>query len=1095
MAENISKVRVFRHYDLIVFGVFISILIFASAVGIYRFNVELTQHRDTQYNALSEKISSINSVFEISERSLLALKKFAQSYLTNPEESTLASPKLLQDGERFYLESKTPDIFRARTPLRSNLTGIGKVASLAPSTWHELNMANALTPAYITASENNPSATWFYYLSESKFISIFPWISRYAWQFTENMLYKDYYKKVAASPEKTIWSLPFADDAGKGIKASVGTAVKVNGVVKGILVIDLDLASIKQQLPELVGNEQGFVLFNDQGDVLFHKEAEHADLELNHSWKEVAPSALASMPQHELLQLGKQSVLGEWYLQKFDLPANGWSIVKYQKYDQFSAAVADQFIVLFSLFFIGLIVFLALAFIATRRFFVKPANDLVAHIEHCSRGDLGKIRPHNDWRPWFEIVENIFVVNRKLLQQLTDQNKELDKRVADKTQALQEKSRQHQRDYLLLRSVINAIPEMIIFSDQQGNIVGCNKAFETFIDHQETQLLEKPVDKLLPQPLQQCLSEFFLLPMQQAIAGFSQTVAVDDRSFFVFCTRFSNESGQSLGSITVLHDVTHQYEAQAALTKAKEQAELANQAKSQFLANMSHEIRTPINAISGMMALLENTPLSSIQHHYIDNAQSASGALLHLIDELLDVSRIEAGKLVVCEEPMVLDDIVENALQLNVLAAEKSNLSFTVSITPEVPSNIQSDPLRLTQVLSNLFSNAIKFTHVGGIQLDISLAEQIGDSATIKFDIRDTGIGIALDKQARLFDAFIQADDSMTREYGGSGLGLSICKEIVAQLGGKFELTSEVGRGSCFSFTINTRVLAGAGSTPAINLYSMIELDSACQQVVTENNGQYHLIDSLEMLEQTAPVEQTIVLAIEQAELTQHLQRVLDWAASLEQTKLLLAVCHAYSDKVATQLLSHLEASNISYQLLTKPMYRQKMLKLQRVLTNHFVSIDEQTSVEKASASAPEAPLKGKLAGLNVLLVEDNIVNQMVAEELLLAMGANVVIAEHGQAALDKVQETTFDVVLMDIQMPVMDGLTAARKIRTLDVGKDIPMIAMTAHAREEDKAQSMSAGLDLHIAKPVTAELLCDSVITVVEKFKNQTQATNSSI
>ena len=582
MSDKPSQVKVFRHYDIVVFAVFSVILILAATIGYYQYHVELESTKREQYSALAEKMSGIDLVLHNSQQSLRGMRDFAQYYLQNPDEQYHPLPQLVQSSGQYHLKAQSRDIFNQSAKQQNNITGAGQISQFSEDHQEELAMAYALAPAFVTASNNNPDATWFYYLSASRFISIYPWIRHDVWQYTDQMLEKPFYKQILhddGSTEEFIWSLPFSDSAGTGIIASVSTRVFQGAELKGVLVIDLDLDSIKQMLPDLKSDQQGFVLINEKGDVLVHKEYQEKALQLATTWQDIAPAQFLDMSFSQLQNIEQSLKKDEWYIQKFKLAANDWSIIKYERYSNLSSAIINRIAFVLSLFSLGLITFLTLVFVITRRSFVNPAKDFISHIEYCAQGDLGKVSPPKDWRPWFEIVENIFSENRRLLQQLTEQNTELDNRVAEKTKALQDKSKQHQRDYLLLRSVINAIPEMIIFNDKDGHLIGCNKAFEDFIAIEEQRLFGTSVSALLPLPIRQCLQTFYSRENDLQGRGFSKTVETTKETYNVFCTGFYNEKGESLGSITVLHNVTEQFAAQNALKMAKDQAEHANKAK------------------------------------------------------------------------------------------------------------------------------------------------------------------------------------------------------------------------------------------------------------------------------------------------------------------------------------------------------------------------------------------------------------------------------------------------------------------------------------------------------------------------------------
>jgi len=545
---------------------------------------------------------------------------------------------------------------------------------------------------------------------------------------------------------------------------------------------------------------------------------------------------------------------------------------------------------------------------------------------------------------------------------------------------------------------------------------------------------------------------------------------------------------------------------------AKNQAEYANQVKIQFLANMSHEIRTPINAMQGMMDILNRTLLDARQQYYLANAQTAGFSLLHLVDELLDLSKIEAGKMVIVKEAVNLPDIIDKALKLNAANVYAKKLTMRVDLSAKVPSFIISDEMRLVQVLSNLFNNAIKFTEHGEVALFIDVIDLNATNALVSFKVKDTGIGIASDKQGHLFEAFTQADISMTRKYGGSGLGLSICQQIVKLLGGEITLKSSPDNGSEFSFILpfslpskevkqrlnfDQQAIDRLGSINFCVIKqtlspSYIETIKGLSWDCSQFDDLSALSNTLSNTEQPA---KTIVLLIDEEVFSQQKLAAelsgLDWSKHID----LVGLCQPIMRELNTDNCQQLDKLNVPYILLDTPLYRYALEQITRVLINGSpkdkIQPNESVELIKALPKLPSTGLtfsvtqeenQGDLSGISVLLVEDNLVNQLVAKELLLSLEAKVTIADNGQRALELLDEKAFDVVLMDIQMPIMDGLTATMAIRKQIKYQHLPIIAMTAHAREEDKQRSLAAGMNLHIAKPVTAKLLQASVLQAVQ-------------
>ncbi|WP_338027140.1 histidine kinase dimerization/phospho-acceptor domain-containing protein [Colwellia maritima] len=583
------------------------------------------------------------------------------------------------------------------------------------------------------------------------------------------MLTNIHAKKIQAlglENNKVVWSSPYIDTAGTGINFSLGMGVYRNKDMLGAVIIDVSLARLQQSLPELTSADQRLVLLNQSNDILIFKQKGEAPLSYRTSWQKLLPEALHQLNPDKLTQLPDSSQIGDWLVEKHTLPINGWTLLKYQPYSTFISPLRSHFIYMFTILLIGLLAFLMLVNAMTKRSFIKPTHDFISHIEYCAQGDPGKVKATADWLHWFILVEDIFTQNRSLLLQLKEQNEVLDSRVLEKTRALLESSIKHQRDYVLLRSVMNAIPELIIFNDPDGNLMGCNHAFELLSGRSESQMLGFQAKAFIPNELAaeiEHLNEHFTAEYpQQAL------LRTHDKSYQGYHNQFTNEQGEVLGTITILQDVTVQQATQSALKLAKNQAENANQVKTQFLANMSHEIRTPINAIQGMMSLLTRTLIDSRQQHYLENAQTAAFTLLHLIDELLDLSKIEAGKMHIVKGVIDLP-VIDKAIKLNSTNLHLKKLTMRVEWAANVPRFLMSDEMRLVQVLSNLLNNSIKFTEQGEIALYIDIIALSQKDATIQFKMKDTGIGIAKENQTHLFDAFSQADVSMTRKYGGSG--------------------------------------------------------------------------------------------------------------------------------------------------------------------------------------------------------------------------------------------------------------------------------------------------------------------------------------
>ncbi len=1135
MSYQDIKDKVFKRYNYAVALVFIVITLLVLAISFVHYQSELEYVQVKSFNALKKQANALNTILEQSVQAITAMQEFANNSLAYPEELAAKLPKLSQDKRLFYLDNPRRDVTLLDEVLSNNITGLGDINDFSQDKTNEIIMANALTPAFMSAKLTLPVTTWFYYLSLHQFINIYPWIHRQTWQYRDTLLEMKYIQTIinsTTSEASHFWSLPYLDTAGTGLNLSLGTRVFQQGKMAGAVIIDISLAKLQDTLPLFSSAEDGVILLNKDNRILVYKGVASTTLSPETLWQDLLPVQLSKYKMQELLTASDSQQLDGWLLQYYKLPINGWTLIKYQNNDDFFAPVNRRFYLTLTLYFSGLVAFLLLVYLLTRRTFIGPATDFMSHIENCAQGNPGKVKPSPDWLPWFNIVENIFGQNRSLLQQLKDKNKELDKRVTEKTEALLKRSQQHRRDYALLRSVMNAMPELIIFNDDKDQLIGCNRAFEDLVNRTEAVMLGTKVNMLMPKSLGNALTELSALSMKSAGLSPEQTqdiplnqdsqaishqivVATPTQTYEVVSREFYNETGTSLGTINIFRDVTKQYDSQSALEKAKNQAECANEAKIEFLANMSHEIRTPINAIRGMMILLEQTALNTRQLHYLANATDASTSLLYLVNELLDLSKIEAGKMFITQYEANLDVIIDKALKFNLGMVANGNLTLVVDIAPDVPEVVITDELRLVQVLTNLLNNAVKFTVQGEIKLTVEVTAKSATSAMVSFSVKDKGIGVAKEKQQHLFDTFSQADESITREYGGSGLGLSICQQIVNLLGGEITLVSELGEGSTFSFalpftlpTINTDTTK---THPTIFKDIMLctlgfELSSNLVSSLKQFQWQYCQLTCVSESVEFTQNKQVILLIQETLISSKDISYLKQLTTQTRHGVILLGLCQVTGNSVSPKMGALLNELAMPYVLLDMPLYRFSIGALSKALLNKkksapYVNITRDSADLALNSASEKMPLMSpttvqinqgnNLSGYTILLVEDNLLNQLVAKELLVNLKAEVIIAENGQIALDILAaqasgldgSQSIDVVLMDIQMPVMDGLTATRLIRQQPRYSTLPIIAMTAHTREEDKDRCYAAGMNLHIAKPISVNDLLNNIQSVLVK------------
>ena len=635
------------------------------------------------------------------------------------------------------------------------------------------------------------------------------------------------------------------------------------------------------------------------------------------------------------------------------------------------------------------------------------------------------------------------------------------------------------------RSIFDNAAEGFFQGFPEGRIVTANPAMSRILGYEDSEQLVREIDNFIVQVCAEPDDRRRFLDAIEAV-GHLHALRVPflrrdgTRVWVEVSAHKPPQSDDSLLVEGMVVDITQRMEREKA-DRERRAAEAASKAKSEFLANMSHEIRTPLNAVMGLADLLGRTELGDRQREYLRKIKISSQSLLAVINDILDFSKIEAGRLELEETDFSLYEVLANLSEMFAFKANEKDIEFIVSIADLTPCGLRGDPVRLGQVLINLVGNAVKFTNRGEVVARVGQApEQPRDGrVSIEFSVTDSGIGIDPERLATVFDSFTQADNSTTRQYGGTGLGLAICRQLVALMGGEIHAGSTPGKGSCFSFTA---LFTPQPPERQISLRMPKDLRGLSVLVVDDNKTARDILisifDSFQMTARAASSGEEALAIIERRDFPFDLI-LLDWkmpglngietARRIKRSGSGVPIVCMISAYGREDLLQQSDKTLLDA-FLHKPVNQSLLFDTIMGLFGRKAGTVGQ-SPPMAPATMPEIP--AHLCGARVLLVEDNEINQEVAREWLESAGMVVTVAGNGRVALEILEKECPDIVLMDIQMPELDGFETTRRLRAQDRFKDLPIIAMTAHALKDDRELCLEAGMNDYVTKPIDPRIL----------------------
>lgn len=914
--------------------------------------------------------------------------------------------------------------------------------------------------------------------------------------FTKDVFY--YIADPAHNPGRSSqWTPVYYDSIQKKWMTSLIIPLYVDGRFCGVTGSDYILDNLFQEILE-VHKVEGWCnafIFSEKGNMIVHPDLMDAILKRETTMNEKLSTKGLDDPG--LQALIDRAMSGEDLSEKvisFDYQGKEqfacistiyprkWRLVIYTDAATVKKELIDQKQMdLFLTILIAIVVGLAVR-IALRNLVIKRIDELAKAASQIGEGKWDAPLPPEKPDEIGTLTRTFRVMSDEIRAHVTH----LEQRVAERTQALAENQQR-------LQTIMDSVQELIVMKDCEGRYMVVNHSWEQAMGVKRDDITGKSAFDVFPRETAQAITKLEKEVMQSGRSSTAeQEIYHPDGSRHVYLITqvpLKDTSGAVFCLITSSTDITELMELQEELRKAKEAADEANRAKGEFLARMSHEIRTPMNAIIGMSHLALQTELTAKQEDYIAKVNQSAHSLLGIINDILDFSKIEAGKLELESIEFELDEVLDKVASLTALKAEEKGLELLFSRDEAVPDYLLGDPLRLSQVLINLTNNAVKFTESGEVVIETELVSSDATHFILQFSVHDTGIGITKDNMSRLFESFSQADGSTTRKYGGTGLGLAICRRIAELMGGRIWVESESGKGSTFSFTAvfgispKQRIPHLAPSPDLSGKRALIVDDSKTARTILS-----HALKSFRFEVTAVASGSEAIRELEQAAKEKPYEIVLmDWKMpglngietirKIKENRHIVPVpkfvmVTAFGREEVIKAAGEVGVDGF----LLKPVSNSILYDTLIGVMGHEVPLRRRRAQIGSFNMESLKPIRGA----RVLLVEDNELNRQVASELLDKAGLLVSVACNGREAVQAVAEESFELVLMDIQMPEMDGIEATRTIRADEKNslEMLPIIAMTAHAMAGDRERSIEAGMNDHVTKPIDPDELFSALL-----------------